>query len=567
LGIVAAYDFQGDPNNSYAKGDGVAHIGTNNYTKSHAPTLLAVTEHISGRDVSQGRTIAGTYRGTNIGALGFGSADGKGGFTIHRRFRTPSSASGQSGARAITEYRDAGAAKITLIMHEVAGYCHFRWEFWWYALPSAALSDSTVANRVSYNSIVDLHVTRSGDTLKIFVNGVLLFTGSSPGLTTLNTNWGGTAPFNGLTTGNPADLVWIDETYWNRALSDSEVAAHQADPYYGYVNVIPAPTGTITDQPAPDGQSQRFAGTTTNATIGTYTLTGSNGGTTVGPLPFGVADNAFDFSATGLPPGTYSPTLTVTGPGGTAGVTGISTFSIAGVGGGGEVYPPAPVSIVASVVVSPSTATGSGTFTAVVNGTNSPSQAVTWAASAGSINSAGVFTAPAATGSAQTITITATSVQDPSVSGTATVTIAAEIPTVVAVSVSPSLIASLTAATAQFSATVSGTNSPPQTVTWSASSGGISSSGLFTAPARTDTTQTITITATSVFDPSKSGTATAIIPAQEVITYELEALSPSVLQRYTTTGSLRLVLNFIDTPAPAERTIVLGARSRTITAG
>lgn len=100
--------------------------------------------------------------------------------------------------------------------------------------------------------------------------------------------------------------------------------------------VTPAPTGTITSQPAPSGQSQRFVGTSTNATSGTYTLTGSSGGVTVGPTSFTVASNAFDFTVVGLEPGTYSPTLTVTGPGGTANVTGTNTFSIMSVDGGGE---------------------------------------------------------------------------------------------------------------------------------------------------------------------------------------------------------------------------------------
>lgn len=81
---------------------------------------------------------------------------------------------------------------------------------------------------------------------------------------------------------------------------------------------------------------------------------------------------------------------------------------------------------VTGVVVSPSTATGSQTFVATVTGTGSPSQVVSWGVvGGGSITSGGVFTAPAPTGSIQTIIVTATSEQDASRSGTATVTIAA----------------------------------------------------------------------------------------------------------------------------------------------
>jgi len=168
---------------------------------------------------------------------------------------------------------------------------------------------------------------------------------------------------------------------------------------------------------------------------------------------------------------------------------------------------------VSGVAVSPSTATGSTTFSATVSGSGSPSQTVTWAATAGTITSGGVFTAPAATASAQTITITATSTVDPTKYGTATVTIPAAVPTVTGVSVSPGTASVAGGATQQFNATVAGTNSPSQSVTWSATAGTISSSGLFTAPTATSAAQTITITATSVADSSKSGTATVTVAA------------------------------------------------------
>lgn len=89
----------------------------------------------------------------------------------------------------------------------------------------------------------------------------------------------------------------------------------------------------------------------------------------------------------------------------------------------------APVSTVTSVTVTPSTIAiaGGGTvdFDWVIAGTNSPSQLATVTTSLGSISSAGVLTAPAATTSAQTGTITVISAQDPTKSGTATFTIAA----------------------------------------------------------------------------------------------------------------------------------------------
>lgn len=89
----------------------------------------------------------------------------------------------------------------------------------------------------------------------------------------------------------------------------------------------------------------------------------------------------------------------------------------------------APASTVTGVTVSPATATVGGgatqAFTASVAGSGSPSQTVNWSTSAGSINSGGVLTAPATTGAVQTVTVTATSAQDGSKAGTATVTVPA----------------------------------------------------------------------------------------------------------------------------------------------
>jgi hypothetical protein len=128
----------------------------------------------------------------------------------------------------------------------------------------------------------------------------------------------------------------------------------------------------------------------------------------------------------------------------------------------------------------------------------------------------GAFVEPAKNGSIQTITITATSVQDGTKSGTATVTIAAAQPTVTGVTVSPSAPSLAGGATQQFAASVAGANSPSQGVTWSTNKGQISAGGLLTAPAVTASAQTGTVTATSTLDPTKSGTATFTIPAAVV---------------------------------------------------
>lgn len=75
-------------------------------------------------------------------------------------------------------------------------------------------------------------------------------------------------------------------------------------------------------------------------------------------------------------------------------------------------------STVTGVTISPIGTSGPVTFTAMVNGSGSPSQAVTWTTTGGTI-AGGVFVPPAATGIIQTGTVTARSVQDPSFSASA----------------------------------------------------------------------------------------------------------------------------------------------------
>jgi len=87
------------------------------------------------------------------------------------------------------------------------------------------------------------------------------------------------------------------------------------------------------------------------------------------------------------------------------------------------------------------------------------------------------------------------------------------VPTVTGVSVTPSAASVAGGQSQQLSATVSGAGGPSQAVTWSASAGTVSASGLFTAPASSAGVQAVAVTATSAADPTKSATATVTIPA------------------------------------------------------
>ena len=187
-----------------------------------------------------------------------------------------------------------------------------------------------------------------------------------------------------------------------------------------------------------------------------------------------------------------------------------------------------------AVTISPLTAqvvTGAHLqFTATV--ANTSNTAVTWSlsgsgcsgAACGSVTSTGFYTAPAAVPSPAQVTVTATSVADPTKSSSAVATIVLP----VAVTIAPATAQVVTGAHQQFTATV--LNSTNNTVTWSLSGAGcsgsacgvITSAGLYTAPTVIPNPALISITATSSADPTKTGTASVTIVAPVAVT-----ISPS----------------------------------------
>jgi hypothetical protein len=161
-----------------------------------------------------------------------------------------------------------------------------------------------------------------------------------------------------------------------------------------------------------------------------------------------------------------------------------------------------------SVSVSPSTATltanGTQQFSATVTGST---QGVTWSVTGGgTVSTTGLYTAPASVTTQFIATVKATSVENTTKSETAAVTVN---PTVT-VSASPNNFVISSGLTQQFTATVTGAANT--NVTWSTSAGTISSAGLFTTPAVTADT-TVTVTASSVQDPTKSATVSGTVLA------------------------------------------------------
>jgi uncharacterized protein YjdB len=174
---------------------------------------------------------------------------------------------------------------------------------------------------------------------------------------------------------------------------------------------------------------------------------------------------------------------------------------------------------VVTVAVSPATAIllvgQTQQFAATV--TNAIDTSVTWTRTpaVGTISATGLYTAPSTLASQQTVTVIATSVADPTKSAAASVTLRP-----VTITISPTSSIQYRSQARQFTATL--TNAPTSAVTWTRSPavGTISSSGLYTSPSTVTAVQTVTVTVTSVADPTRSASAAVTLkPAEAIAVY------------------------------------------------
>ncbi len=278
-----------------------------------------------------------------------------------------------------------------------------------------------------------------------------------------------------LVNNNPGEIVRPVSTVGTQAMRPLLTIVIAGAPA---VQVTVSP-GTITLQP---GQTQQFTATVTGSsnTAVTWTATGgtisSSGLFTAGST----AGSSFTVTATSVADSTKTATGRVT-------------------------IQAAPV---VAVTISPTSATlqpgKTQQFTATVTG--SSNTAVTWTATGGTISNSGLFTAGSTAGS--NFTVTATSVADSTKSASASVTI--QPAPVVSVTISPTSATLQPGKTQQFTATVTGSSNTA--VTWTATGGTISSSGLYTAG---QSTGNFAVTATSVADTSKSATASVRIDSSQ----------------------------------------------------
>ena len=275
------------------------------------------------------------------------------------------------------------------------------------------------------------------------------------------------------------------------------------------------------------GQNVTLAGTGSAAACGhnVVTYAWTNVGAATNPI-----QNANTATATVVAPatGSFTVRLTVTDDAGrtdTADVvvstTSATTTAPSNANSGKCPQAAMPV----AVTVTPATATvqtgAMATFMAAV--TNTSNMAVTWSVNGvnggnstiGMISSTGMYTAPATVPSPAAVTIKATSVADTTKSAMATVTVAAP----VAVSVTPATASVTVGMTQTFAAAVTGNSNTG--VNWSvngtaggnSSVGMISATGVYTAPMMVPSPATVTITAVSLADSTKMGSAQVTVVA------------------------------------------------------
>ena len=187
------------------------------------------------------------------------------------------------------------------------------------------------------------------------------------------------------------------------------------------------------------------------------------------------------------------------------------------------------------------------------------------------------YLAPASVPAANPVTLTATSTADPAQTGAAAILIVGPSGSGVTVTISPPYAflpaSTATLSTLQFSATVTGASTT--SVTWSVASavagqgcagagcGSVSASGLYSAPTAAPSPNAISVTASSVADPTKSASATLALTTGPVI----EKLLPSSVMAGAVSSFPLAVqgMNFVAGSGTSASTILLNGAPRSTT--
>lgn len=185
------------------------------------------------------------------------------------------------------------------------------------------------------------------------------------------------------------------------------------------------------------------------------------------------------------------------------------------------------------------------TFSATL--TNTSDSTVSWSvggvaggtATAGTITSAGVYTAPARLPVPASVQITATSHADAARSASVTITVLSD----VSVTIAPGAAAVELGATRPFVASVSSAGHPDKTVLWSVSGvacplacGSVDAGGNYTAPQILPAPANVTLTARSVADGAKQASVTVNVTSNFALQLSVPAtVAPGAVATFTAT--------------------------------
>lgn len=213
-----------------------------------------------------------------------------------------------------------------------------------------------------------------------------------------------------------------------------------------------------------------------------------------------------------------------------------STIRCGGGSSGGS--PPPPAIGVELTPAAPQLVNLSQTLQFAATVSNTTNTAVTWSVTgAGTVSTSGLYTAPNDLPPNTSATVTATSQADSFESASVTVTITSN--EVMGTPTAQSLTTS-TGGQIQFTATVTGSSKDTGLI-WGANGvqggnstiGEISASGLYTAPATVPSPNTVTVTASSAADPTKSASAQVTInPGEPAVTLNTPTPGATQLSGY-----------------------------------
>ena len=216
---------------------------------------------------------------------------------------------------------------------------------------------------------------------------------------------------------------------------------------------------------------------------------------------------------------------------------GLSLVACASGPGGGSTPPPPTPQITVAIAPNSGTVLLGNTLAFSATVTNTSDTSVFWSVNGisggspqvGTISPDGLFTAPADLPPGGKVQVTATSHADSSKSSTAGVTVSSDI----AISLSPVSSSVELGALQSFHATITSSGKPDLAIRWSLSGtacpnncGSVDANGNYTAPAILPTALSVSLTATSVADPSRQNSTTLTLTSH----FTLQLAAPSSLQ-------------------------------------